>query len=111
MSKDKGRQSKNQVTAHCSGILDRRISLKKAWAILKLTPRIFRFASRITPRHIVLLTVVRVLTSVIPVAQLWLGKMVRRTVENTLNDMLDVDATFPHSTKNHTQRRTAYPAP
>lgn len=64
-----------QASARFSDIVAGRMNLKRALAVLGLTPKVFRLAWRITPWHISLLLVLRALSSLAPIVQLWLGKM------------------------------------
>jgi ATP-binding cassette subfamily B protein len=51
------------------------MSLRKALTVLRLTPRVCRLVWRITPGPISLLLLMRASNSLMPVAQLWLGKV------------------------------------
>ncbi len=58
-----------------SRIVAERMNLARMWAVLKLTPKVFGMVWKVAPASIGLMLALRVLTSVVPIAQLWLGKV------------------------------------
>ena len=77
MGKDKDTkpECKAAIAADAATIMADRLNWKKALAVLGLTPKVFRLVWQITPLHIGLLLVLRAMTALVPIVQLWLGKV------------------------------------
>lgn len=73
--KDNKPEEMEEARARFAEIASSRMDVRKILTVLGLTPRVFALAWRITPWQILLLILLRALDALMPIVQLWLGKL------------------------------------
>lgn len=75
MHRDEDNRDRDRAEDDFSDIITAKVNVRRAWGVIKLTPRVIRLAWRITPWHIALMLFLKSVTALSPVAHLWLAKL------------------------------------